>query len=115
MPGFDGTGPMGQGALTGGGRGRCGAGQQQVAQGGMGNQGGAGYGRGRGARRGRRNRFQALQAEPSQVGVGYEGESVSAQEVDALRAELAGAKEAVAQLSERIERMQASPAEEADA
>jgi hypothetical protein len=39
MPRRDGTGPMGQGAMTGGGRGRCG--------GGAGSQGG-GYGRGLG-------------------------------------------------------------------
>lgn len=54
MPGFDGTGPRGQGAMTGGGRGYCvipaDNAEKQAAQG-MGN------GRGRG--RGRRHCFNA--------------------------------------------------------
>ena len=44
MPRFDGTGPMGQGPMTGGGRGRC--------TGGAGFGYGAGYGRGCGWGRG---------------------------------------------------------------
>ncbi|MFA5156675.1 MAG: DUF5320 domain-containing protein [Candidatus Omnitrophota bacterium] len=55
MPGFDGTGPMGQSPMTGGGRGYCaialkGAGVRPIGRGGF-------YGRGRG--RGYRNRFYA--------------------------------------------------------
>jgi hypothetical protein len=45
MPGFDQTGPMGNGPMTGGGFGRCGAG---VGRGGVGRRGG---GRGLGYRR----------------------------------------------------------------
>jgi len=43
MPGFDGTGPMGAGPMTGGGRGYCNPGNQGVAY---------GYGRGPGLARG---------------------------------------------------------------
>ena len=49
MPGFDGTGPMGAGPMTGGGRGRC---NPAYAGYGMGIGRGSGYGRGRGFRRG---------------------------------------------------------------
>ena len=49
MPGFDGTGPMGQGPMTGGGFGYCGAGYRARTMG--------GFGRGRGAGRGFRAGF----------------------------------------------------------
>lgn len=59
MPGYDRTGPMGSGAMTGWGAGRCGGNRMQPAQaGGWG--GGFGGGRGRwcaGPGRGRRGRF----------------------------------------------------------
>jgi hypothetical protein len=45
MPGFDRTGPMGNGPMTGGGFGRCGGGGRV----GFGRGAGRGYGRGRGA------------------------------------------------------------------
>jgi hypothetical protein len=45
MPGFDRTGPMGYGPMTGGGFGRCGDGRRV----GFGRGAGRGYGRGRGA------------------------------------------------------------------
>jgi len=60
MPGFDGTGPMGQGPMTGGGRGPCvsGAGAQPLTpgyrRGGFGYGRGLGYGRGAGFGRGGR-------------------------------------------------------------
>ena len=53
MPGFDRTGPMGQGPMTGGGRGRCnpaGYGTPAWTGGGLGYGRGFGRGRGRGAR-----------------------------------------------------------------
>ncbi|MGD8367019.1 MAG: DUF5320 domain-containing protein [Desulfobacterales bacterium] len=52
MPGFDGTGPMGRGSMTGGGFGRCGGGYRGRGY-------GAGYGPfgGRGCGRGRRFRW----------------------------------------------------------
>ena len=51
MPGFDGTGPMGQGALTGRGLGPCGGGMAYGRRGGGGF--GRGFGRGLGLGRGR--------------------------------------------------------------
>jgi len=54
MPGFDGTGPRGQGAMTGGGRGYC---AMPVGEGGM--QFGRGNVGARGGGRGRRNCFYA--------------------------------------------------------
>jgi len=49
MPGGDGTGPMRQGPMTGGGFGRCGAGSAPGAQDGIRGRGGA-FGRGQGQR-----------------------------------------------------------------
>jgi len=54
MPGFDGTGPKGQGAMTGGGRGYC-----AVPAGEAGRQFGRGGSGVRGGGRGRRNCFYA--------------------------------------------------------
>jgi len=48
MPGFDGTGPMGMGPMTGGGRGYCAVPMRDW----RGPYGGRGFGRGRGWRRG---------------------------------------------------------------
>lgn len=46
MPNYDGTGPLGQGAMTGGGFGRCGSGQGRGQGRGMGQGSGLGQGRG---------------------------------------------------------------------
>ncbi|MCU0725548.1 MAG: DUF5320 domain-containing protein [Planctomycetes bacterium] len=70
MPGFDRTGPQGQGPRTGGGRGFCAGGAAREAGltapafgGGFGRGGGRGFGGGRGGRggggRGWRNQFRA--------------------------------------------------------
>jgi hypothetical protein len=59
MPGFDGTGPFGEGGMTGGGRGRCAV---KVGEAGL-LAGGRGFGRGMGGRglgRGRGNCFRSL-------------------------------------------------------
>lgn len=56
MPGFDGTGPNGQGSMTGGGRGRCVTGVDTDAEERFGfgrRSGGRGMGLGRGLRFGR--------------------------------------------------------------
>jgi len=64
MPGLDRTGPMGQGPMTGGSRGRL-AGEAVATPSQVGFGGGAGYGRGsgagcgRGGGHGRRNQFYA--------------------------------------------------------
>ena len=50
MPGFDGTGPMGMGSMTGGARGWCNPYGRSFAQGGLGPWFGWGRGRGRGFR-----------------------------------------------------------------
>ena len=55
MPRFDGTGPMGQGPMTGGGFGNCGAGSRARTMWGFGR--GRGVGRGFGARSGRGRGF----------------------------------------------------------
>lgn len=55
MPGFDGTGPMGRGPMTGGGRGYCAIPMDS----GAGELPNRGFYGGRGAGRGRRNRFYA--------------------------------------------------------
>ena len=64
MPGYDRTGPMGSGPMTGWGAGRCAGNQTQPARfGGWGGGAGRGFGRGRGGwcaggpGRGRRGRF----------------------------------------------------------
>ncbi|MFH1505291.1 MAG: DUF5320 domain-containing protein [Candidatus Omnitrophota bacterium] len=59
MPGFDGTGPRGQGPLTGGGRGNCAGFPAQNGVSRAPGRGGAGYGRGfaRGWGRGRGRGF----------------------------------------------------------
>lgn len=57
MPGFDATGPTGQGPRTGRGLGRCGGTGQAQGQGGMGRGGGRGFGQGGRGRRGFRNMF----------------------------------------------------------
>jgi hypothetical protein len=59
MPGFNGTGPMGRGPMTGGGRGYCtpsGRGSEQVAN--RGNLGGRGLGRGFGQGFGRKRSME---------------------------------------------------------
>ena len=50
MPGFDGTGPMGMGPMTGGARGRCGPYGRSFGRGAFGPWVGWGRGRGRGYR-----------------------------------------------------------------
>lgn len=103
MPGYDGTGPMGSGPMTGGRRGPC-AGDAV----GMGRGAGAGFGRGMGfgGGRGRRNRFYetgltgwqraaATDAPPMPV-AGAETDSLSRLEVK------------LCEVLERLDRLEAS-------
>jgi len=75
MPGGDGSGPMGQGPMTGGGFGPCGGGAGYGARGGGYGRGGGGYGRGFGRGQGFRNRRWAAawpdqaEAAPEEPGV----------------------------------------------
>ncbi|MDD4874681.1 MAG: DUF5320 domain-containing protein [Dehalococcoidales bacterium] len=81
MPGFDGTGPRGMGAMTGGGRGFC------VIP------GGRSIGRPYGIRRG--------------AGYGYANRVVSAddRELDSLRGEIQSLKDALSRMETQIEKL----------
>lgn len=94
MPGFDQTGPQGQGPLTGGGRGRCGPGDAPaqgavwgVGRGGRPRGGGRGrcFGGGRGQGWNMRNQAAPITEDPAALR--DEIKSLS-EEVAALRAEL---------------------------
>lgn len=90
MPGFDGTGPGGQGALTGRGRGACavpvGGNAPLLRQGGM----GFGMGRGRGLGRGRGNCYRSFRGSVESV----PGELADLQlKCTALQAEIQAFKE----------------------
>jgi hypothetical protein len=70
MSGFDGTGPFGEGARTGGGRGRCAVRAGEVTS----PTGGNGLGRrsgGRGLGRGRGNCFRSLRASGQDASLSY--------------------------------------------
>jgi len=114
MPGFDGTGPMGAGPMTGGGRGYCNPsgrsyGWPRFGGGrGFGRGFGAGYGRGRGYGRG----FGWLGAYPAQ-GAGYGGPYYGApyqmnpdEEVDMLRGEAQAMKNELDAINKRIEELE---------
>jgi hypothetical protein len=103
MPGFDQTGPLGEGPMTGGGFGRCVAGDvpADVQRRGLGRGGapfGGGRGRGRGFGRGLRRRpflrdAGAAEVAPTEAGsLRAEVQSLAA-EVVALRAALAALKD----------------------
>jgi hypothetical protein len=74
MPGFDGTGPMGAGPMTGGGRGLC---NSAYAGYGPGYGRGFGYGRGYGRGRGFRKGFGAGYGRGFGYGRGYGGRAFS--------------------------------------
>jgi len=81
MPGFDGTGPRGQGSMTGGGRGYCGMPADEVAARPVGR---GAYG-GRGGGKGRRNcfyaaRFPGMRAQRGMPAFGGFGRIVSKEE-----------------------------------
>lgn len=83
MPGFDGTGPRGQGAMTGAGRGYC-----AMPVGGVAGQPVRGYFYGRGGGRGRRNCFYATGI-PGWMRVQKEDEiSILKNQADYLKSEL---------------------------
>jgi hypothetical protein len=120
MPRFDGMGPKGEGPQTGRGLGRCDSAQQteENALGTMRNQGGGrgnGQGNGGGARRGRRNRFFA----EGRAGVQHAAEpssetSPSNRDVSDLEAKLEVTQEALRQVTQRLDAMQAPSTEESE-
>ena len=118
MPGFDGTGPMGAGPMTGGARGRCNpatAGTVPAYAGGY------GYGRGLGLRRGFRGGFgpgaglrrgygRGYGWYPPVAGPVYPADAVD--EMDMLKAEADYLKKSLDAISARIDALKKKPAEE---
>lgn len=89
MPGFNKTGPQGQGPMTGGGRGRC----ATTAQGtGFGRGAGFGYGRGAGPGKGRGFR-RGFAGDANTSGVSELGE---------LKAQVSSMGDMIASLSQKV-------------
>lgn len=117
MPGFDRTGPMGAGPMTGGARGRCNpatAGTIPAFTGGY------GYGRGLGLRRGFRGGFGPGQGRgrgygrgygwyPPAVGAVYPEQAVD--EMDLLKAQADSLKKSMDAINKRIEELEKEPSE----
>ncbi|SHL05638.1 hypothetical protein SAMN02745216_04536 [Desulfatibacillum alkenivorans DSM 16219] len=94
MPGGDGTGPLGNGPLTGRGAGFCGRGVRSAGRGlGMGR--GLGYGMGAGRGFGNRGFAQAGPVNADYV------ESGNQEELESLRSEVQALREAVNQLTKK--------------
>lgn len=109
MPGFDGTGPGGQGAFTGGGRGYCA--DYFVPGRGI----GRGYGRGRGFGRGfGRRRAVSPYDYGTHYGVPYRGEPAIAprDEARGLREQAKAMREEVKAINERIKELESSAGSE---
>lgn len=123
MPGFDGTGPMGAGAMTGGGRGYCNpyrgtyggrwfGGGRGFGRGGF----GGGYGRGRGYGYGRGFGWRGAYATP---GGWYGGPSYGVpyqmnpnEEVNMLKGEAEAMKNELDAVNKRIEELESQSAKE---
>lgn len=117
MPGFDRTGPMGAGPMTGGARGRCNpatAGTIPAFAAGY------GYGRGLALRRGFRGGFgpdmgrgrnfgRGYRWYPPDVGPGYPTDAAS--EVDILKADADYMQKSLDAISKRIDELSEKPAE----
>ncbi len=106
MPGFDRTGPMGAGAMSGGGRGLCQAGGslRAPAAGGFGRGRGRGMARGRGFGRGLGygRRYGAPER-------GYYRDAKPAAELDGLKSAAADLKNELDAVEKRIGELQAPP------
>lgn len=117
MPGFDGTGPMGMGAMTGGGRGFCALPADNAAPGMF---VGRGYGMGRG--RGFRNRFFAAgMTGRMRAAFGYPGympaypnaqEFSASEEKEMLKAEAEAVKAQLDNIQKRIDMIEKQRDEE---
>ena len=117
MPGFDRTGPMGAGPMTGGATGRCNpvnAGAMPVYAGDY------GYGRGLGLRRGFRGGFSAGLGRGRGGGRGYGRYPLAANpsypedtasEMDMLKAEAAYMRKSLEAINKRIDELSEKPAE----
>ncbi|MBC8419906.1 MAG: DUF5320 domain-containing protein [Desulfobacteraceae bacterium] len=121
MPGFNGTGPRGEGPMTGGGRGFCnpaGVGYGAGYESGFGRGFGRGAGFRRGAARGRGygRDFGPRAFFPTSRGgfapqYGYEYPSGQGEGIDMLRAEVNSLKRALDEISQRIEASEKNPSE----
>ena len=119
MPGFDGTGPMGAGPMTGGGRGYCSPyGRSYVSRGFGGGRGfgrgfGAGFGRGRAYGRG----FGWRGAYPAQgawYGEPYSGTPYQMnpdQEINMLKGDAQAMKNELDAINKRIEELESESSE----
>ena len=104
MPGFDGTGPQGQGPMTGGGRGLC---NPRAIGYGSPFAGGFGYGRGFGMGRGYRRGFgrgMGMGYGPPGYGPGYPLEP--ADETAQLKAEADYMKKSLDAINKRLEELE---------
>ena len=117
MPGFDRTGPMGEGPMTGGARGRCNPATAGAipAYAGM-----RGYGRGLGLRRGFRGGFDSRMGRGRGPGRGYGWfppaidpayPVEAAAEVDMLKSQAEDLKNSLEAINERIAALEKKPTE----
>ena len=117
MPGFDRTGPMGAGPMTGGARGNC-----NPATAGMvpAFAGGYGYGRGMGLRRGFRGGSDAGMGRGRGFGRGYRRSPLAAgpvyptdaaSEMEMLKADADYMKKSLDAINKRIDELSEKPAE----
>ena len=118
MPGFDRTGPMGAGPMTGGRRGLC---NPAIAAGARAYTGPYGYGGGLGLRRGFRGGFGRGAGIGRGYGRGYgwyppvmgPAYPSVADEMEMLRAEADYLKNSLESINKRIDELEKKPAEEA--
>jgi len=117
MPGFDRTGPMGAGPMTGGARGRCNSATTGTIPAGT---GGYGYGRGLGLRRGYRGGSgpgmgrgrgfgRGCGSYPPAAGPVYQMDAAS--EMDMLRVDADYLQKSLAAINKRIDELSVKPAE----
>lgn len=103
MPGFDGTGPMGMGPRTGGGRGFCASGIGATYGYGAGRGGmprGCGYGRAWGGGRGRGG---YVQAGPIRGGAPFAASYSPEQEISFLQSQSAALEQEIQRIKSRID------------
>ena len=117
MPGFDRSGPMGAGPMTGGARGRCNPATAATVPA---YAGGYGYGRGLGLRRGFRGGFGPDRGRGRGYGRGYGGyppaagpaySTDAAGEMDMLKADAEYMKNSLDAINQRIDELSVKPAE----
>ncbi len=118
MPGYDRTGPMGAGPMSGGARGRC---NPATAARVTADAGGYGYGRGPGLRRGFRGGYSPGRGRGRGYGRGYGGVPAAAGpaysmdatgEIDMLKVDADYMQNSLDTINKRIDELSVKPAEE---